>query len=98
MADVARAASRRRGRLRGGSRKELQVFGLKMTRRRLQEDAPGGRTSRAEGSLPTGNKWKPVLERQRGDESAAQASLLALILHGKYLAMIAAGVGTNPFN
>ena len=39
-----------------------------------------------------------MLERQRGDESTARASSLALILHGKYLAMIAAGVRTNPFN
>ena len=98
ITDVMRSVSRRRGRLKRGSRKDPQFFRLKITQNRLQEDAPGGRTGEAEGSLATGNKGKPGLERQCGDESTAQASLLALILHGKYLAMIAAGVRTNPFN
>lgn len=98
MRAITRPVSRRRRRLKEGSWKEPHVWGLKITQRQLQEDAPGGRSGGAEGSLATGNKWKPVLVRQRGDKSTAQASLLALILHGKYLAVIAAGVGTNPFN
>lgn len=95
---IVRQGSRRRGRLNCGSRKDPQVFRLKITRRWLQEGAPSGSSGGAEGSLATGNKWKPVLKTHHGDKSTAQASLLALIWHGKYLAVIAAGIRTNPFN
>lgn len=44
--------------------------------------------------LTIGKEWKA----KRGDKSTAQASLSALILQGKHLAVIAAGVGTNPFD
>lgn len=44
--------------------------------------------------LTIGKEWKA----ERGDKSTAQASLSALILQGKHLAVIAAGVGTNPFD
>lgn len=62
-----------------GEQERSQDFGLKITQRRLQEDVPGGGSWGADRSLAAGHKWKPVLERQRGDKSTAQASLQALI-------------------
>lgn len=93
---MIRPVSRRRGRLKWRSRKDPQVFGLKITQRCLQENVPGGRSWGADGSLAAGNKWKPVLERQCGDKSTAQASLWALIWHGECWCVIVAGVRTNP--